>query len=267
VPVLECAPLVFRPGHCPRSSQGPAGGGAPAARGPSGPMRRTTPCLVRRRVAPAAGGAENPELPADVGLARTVLHRVARDVQTITAAHNALLTNMRGALAGDLTALRPATTGQRLIDVGSLRSGTKLSPMFRCSRTAKKATVTLQERAVASSDLRAQASSAPALCGAERAHIDEPLTGRGGPKRGQIPRQGTSHVGEEGVVRRVIVWTSRATRCKTVRARPTSAGNSGFSGATGCRRDAPSNKAWSCPAHWSRRSPSGRRSSAAGPCR
>jgi len=68
-----------------------------------------------------------PGLPGDVGLARTVLHRVARDVQTVAAAHNALLTGMRGGLAGDLAALRPATNGQRLIDVGSLRSGAKLA--------------------------------------------------------------------------------------------------------------------------------------------
>ena len=79
----------------------------------------------RQPVAP-----ENPELPADVGLARTVLHRVARDVQTVTAAYNALLTSMRGGLAGDLAALRPAATGQRLIDVGSVRSGAKLALMI-----------------------------------------------------------------------------------------------------------------------------------------
>jgi len=69
---------------------------------------------------------ENPELPADVGLARTVLHRVARDVQMVTAAHNALLTRMPGVLAGDLVALRPAATGRPPIDASSARSGAKL---------------------------------------------------------------------------------------------------------------------------------------------
>jgi hypothetical protein len=79
----------------------------------------------RQPVAP-----ENPELPADVGLARTVLLRVARDVQSVVAAHNALLASMRGSLAGDLAALRPAATGQRLIDVASVRSGAKLALMI-----------------------------------------------------------------------------------------------------------------------------------------
>jgi hypothetical protein len=79
----------------------------------------------RQPVAP-----ENPELPADVGLARTVLHRVTRDVQTMTAAHNAVLTSMPGGLAGDLIALRPAATGRPLIDAGSARSGAKLVLMI-----------------------------------------------------------------------------------------------------------------------------------------
>ena len=48
----------------------------------------------------------------------------------MTTAHNALLTSVRGGLAGELVALRPVATGTRLIDVNSLRSGTKLVLMI-----------------------------------------------------------------------------------------------------------------------------------------
>jgi hypothetical protein len=48
----------------------------------------------------------------------------------VTTSHNALLTSLRGGLAGELVALRPVATGTRLIDVNSLRSGTKLVLMI-----------------------------------------------------------------------------------------------------------------------------------------
>ena len=48
----------------------------------------------------------------------------------MTTAHNALLTSLRGGLAGELVALRPVATGTRFIDVNTLRSGTKLVLMI-----------------------------------------------------------------------------------------------------------------------------------------
>lgn len=60
------------------------------------------------------------------GIHHSVLQRVVQDLQTVTTSHNALLTRVRGGLAGELVALRPVATGTRLIDVNSLRSGTKL---------------------------------------------------------------------------------------------------------------------------------------------
>jgi hypothetical protein len=55
---------------------------------------------------------------------------VVQDLETVTASHNALLTNLHGGLAGELIALRPVATGTRLIDVNSLRSSTKLVLMI-----------------------------------------------------------------------------------------------------------------------------------------
>ena len=64
------------------------------------------------------------------GVHQAVLQRAVQDLQTMTTAHNALLTSVRGGLAGELVALGPVATGTRLIDVNSLRSGTKLVLML-----------------------------------------------------------------------------------------------------------------------------------------
>ena len=61
---------------------------------------------------------------------QSVLQRAVQDLQTMTTAHNALLTSLRGGLAGELVALRPVATGTRFIDVNTLRSGTKLVLMI-----------------------------------------------------------------------------------------------------------------------------------------
>ncbi len=61
---------------------------------------------------------------------QSVLQRAVQDLQTMTTAHNALLTSLRGGLAGELVALQPVATGTRLIDVNTLRSGTKLVLMI-----------------------------------------------------------------------------------------------------------------------------------------
>jgi len=64
------------------------------------------------------------------GVHQAVVRRVVQDLQTVTTCHNALLTSVRGSLAGELAALGPVTTGARLIDVHSLRAGTKLVLML-----------------------------------------------------------------------------------------------------------------------------------------
>ncbi len=63
------------------------------------------------------------------GIHRNVLHRVAQDVEAVTAAHNALLA-LRPSLSSDLVALQPRTTRARLVDVRSLHSGAKLVLMI-----------------------------------------------------------------------------------------------------------------------------------------
>jgi hypothetical protein len=149
VPVREPPPLVFQPGHRPGGLRGPAGGSAPAVGEPSGSMRWTLACLARRRPAPKTGAAgqcrgdvpsarrhadRRPPAGGDVLLAhdihQSVLQRAVQDLQTMTTAHNALLTSLRGCLAGELVALRPVATGTRFIDVNTLRSGTKLVLMI-----------------------------------------------------------------------------------------------------------------------------------------
>jgi hypothetical protein len=57
---------------------------------------------------------------------QSVLHRVIQGLHTLTTAHNALVANLRAGLAGELLAVRAFPTGRRLIDVNSVRSGTKL---------------------------------------------------------------------------------------------------------------------------------------------
>jgi hypothetical protein len=57
---------------------------------------------------------------------QSVLHRVIQGLQSVTTAHNALLANLRAGLAGELVSLRAFPSGRRLIDVNSVRSGTKL---------------------------------------------------------------------------------------------------------------------------------------------
>jgi uncharacterized membrane protein YccC len=64
------------------------------------------------------------------GVHQAVLQRVVHDLQTVTTCHNALLTSLHGSLAGELVALGPVATGTRLIDVNSLRAGTKLVLML-----------------------------------------------------------------------------------------------------------------------------------------
>ena len=64
------------------------------------------------------------------GVHQSVLQRAVQDLETMTTAHNALLTSVRGGLAGELVALRPVATGARLIDVNSLRASTKLVLML-----------------------------------------------------------------------------------------------------------------------------------------
>jgi len=64
------------------------------------------------------------------GIHQSVAQRVVHDLQTLTTCHNALLTCVRGGLAGERVALRPVATGARLIDVHALRAGTKLVLMI-----------------------------------------------------------------------------------------------------------------------------------------
>ena len=60
------------------------------------------------------------------GIHQSILHRFIQGLQTVTTSHNALLANLRAGLAGELVAIRPGATSTRLLDVNSLRSGTKL---------------------------------------------------------------------------------------------------------------------------------------------
>ena len=60
------------------------------------------------------------------GIHASLIYRVVQGLQTVTAAHNALLANLRAGLAGELVALWPVATGRPLLDRQSLRAGTKL---------------------------------------------------------------------------------------------------------------------------------------------
>jgi hypothetical protein len=60
------------------------------------------------------------------GIHTSLLHRLVQGLQTVTAAHNALLANLRAGLAGELVALWPVATDRPLLDRQSVRSGTKL---------------------------------------------------------------------------------------------------------------------------------------------
>ncbi len=64
------------------------------------------------------------------GIHQAIVQRVVQDLQTVMTCHNALLTSLRGSLAGELVALWPVATGTRLIDINSLRSSTKLVLMI-----------------------------------------------------------------------------------------------------------------------------------------
>ena len=75
---------------------------------------------------PPAGG----EVLLAQGVHQSVLQRAVQDLQTVTTCHNALLTSVRGGLASELVALRPVSTGAQLIDVNSVRAGTKLVLML-----------------------------------------------------------------------------------------------------------------------------------------
>jgi hypothetical protein len=75
---------------------------------------------------PRAGG----DVLLAQGVHQAVVQRVVQGLQTVTTAHNALLTTLRRGLAGELVALRPVATGARLINVNSLRAGTKLVLMI-----------------------------------------------------------------------------------------------------------------------------------------
>src|SRR5262249_48536189 len=70
-------------------------------------------------------GAEGTTLLAHP-IEQSLLRRVIQGAQSLTTAHNALLASLRAGLAGELVALRAFPTGRRLIDVNSVRSGTKL---------------------------------------------------------------------------------------------------------------------------------------------
>jgi hypothetical protein len=60
------------------------------------------------------------------GIHASLIYRLVQGLQTVTAAHNALLANLRAGLAGELVALWPMATDRRLLDVNSLRASTKL---------------------------------------------------------------------------------------------------------------------------------------------
>ena len=60
------------------------------------------------------------------GIDRSLLYRFIQGIQTLTTAHNAVLSNLRAGPAGEVVALRAFPTGRRLIDVDSVRSGIKL---------------------------------------------------------------------------------------------------------------------------------------------
>ena len=60
------------------------------------------------------------------GIHASLIYRVVQGLQTVTAAYNALLANLRAGLAGELVALWPVATDRRLLDRQSLRAGTKL---------------------------------------------------------------------------------------------------------------------------------------------
>jgi hypothetical protein len=79
-------------------------------------------------VPPVGAGALGEMTPArwGAGLHTAVLLRLVQDLETATAAHNALFASFRGGLAGELVALGPVATGRRLLDAQSVRSSTKL---------------------------------------------------------------------------------------------------------------------------------------------
>ncbi len=78
----------------------------------------------------AAPTGERVEGEGGVRLARgiyaSILHRLVRDLQTATDFHNALLASFRKSPAEELVSARPVTTGARLLDMNSVRSGVKL---------------------------------------------------------------------------------------------------------------------------------------------
>ena len=151
MPVLEPAPLVFQPGHRPGGARSPAGGSAPAtgarfwtdapdtctscstASCTGNRCRRSMPMGLRTGVRPDGTPSERHlpgGCPARPGVHQFVVQRAVQDLQTMTTAHHALLTRVRGGLAGEQVAPRPWATGTRLLDVNSLRAGTKLVLML-----------------------------------------------------------------------------------------------------------------------------------------
>jgi uncharacterized membrane protein YccC len=60
------------------------------------------------------------------GIHTLILHRLAQDLQTATAAHEALFASFHKGPVGELVATGPVATGRRLFDSQNLRSATKL---------------------------------------------------------------------------------------------------------------------------------------------
>jgi hypothetical protein len=74
----------------------------------------------------APGPSPVPDALLAHGIHASILRRLVQDLRTATACQNALFATFRKGLAGELVTLWPVTTGRRLLDVGPLRSATKL---------------------------------------------------------------------------------------------------------------------------------------------
>ena len=100
-------------------------------RKPVPPVAANLPVVAARsQTLPQQGAADHVPSSGDILLAhdlpRIVLRRMAEDLRAVITCHNALLTRLRGRLAGELIAFRPFAIRARLLDVNSVRSGVKL---------------------------------------------------------------------------------------------------------------------------------------------
>jgi uncharacterized membrane protein YccC len=84
------------------------------------------PILVISDGAGRSGGQVDRQSQFVARVSLQLLARMVQGLRDVTAAHNALLTNLRAGLAGELRSLWPDTTGRPLVDRRSVRSGTKL---------------------------------------------------------------------------------------------------------------------------------------------